>query len=225
MNAVVVVSSKCPFWNDLTNEEKISMLKNAQAERYRKGETINSYGVIFLTSGIVRGYIITEEGKELTVGHLLPGDIGVMPSVGKEQDFQFNVNLEAAETVELVKIPLDVICNIEAHNNKVALFLLKTAGRRYVQAINTIQSVMSKSLEARIAEYLSFRADLSQRLVLKLTHEDIAKCISSSREVVTKEMKKMVADGLVELRRGIVIIKDLKRIKEIQEVRRYSYDY
>lgn len=223
MNAVVVVSSKCPFWNDLTNEEKVSMLKNAKVEKLRKGESILSYGAVFVTSGIIRSYIITEEGKELTVGHLLPGDISVMLSAETTQDLHFDINLEAAEQVELVKIPLEIMHNIQLHNPRVELYVLKTAAKRYVQAINTIQTVMSKTLEARIAEYLSFRAESNQNLALKLTHEDIARCICSSREVVTKEMKKMVTEGLVELRRGMVIIKDLRRVKERQGVKRYCY--
>lgn len=213
---VVVVSSKCPFWNDLTDEEKLSMLKSAKTVRYRKGEIISSYGAIFLISGLLRSYIVTDEGKELTIGHIMTGDMLFIPSVEVSKDFQFEIILEAADTVELVKIPLDVMANIEARNHRAALYILKTSAKRYVKAINSIQSVMSKSLEARIAEYLSFRADSNQKLVLKVTHEDIAKCISSSREVVTKEMKKMVANGLVELRRGIVIIKDLQKMKAIQ---------
>ncbi|MDO4179487.1 MAG: Crp/Fnr family transcriptional regulator [Phascolarctobacterium sp.] len=222
MNAVVVVSSQCPFWNDLTNEEKVSVLKSAQVEKLKKGEEVSSYGAIFLTKGLIRGYVITEEGKELTIGHLLPGDIGVMPCAEATQDLQFEVSLEASENVEFVKIPLSVMENLQARNPKVAMFILRVAAQRYVQAINTMQTAMSKSLEARIAEYLYFRSESNDNLVLKLTHEDIARCISSSREVVTKEMKKMVAAGLVELRRGVVIIKDIRKLQNVLDTGRYS---
>ena len=67
----------------------------------------------------------------------------------------------------------------------------------------------------RLAEFLVLESERTGSNTLRITHEQTAQNISSAREAATRMLKSFSADGLVELNRGTIIIKDLSSLKDI----------
>ena len=69
-----------PFWPHLTPEERGRLLASVTARRYQKGETIHGggaecTGAIVMTSGSARAYLLSGEGREVTLYRLYPGEV------------------------------------------------------------------------------------------------------------------------------------------------------
>ena len=78
-----------------------------------------------------------------------------------------------------------------------------------------MQQIMFRSLDKRLAEFLVLESERTGSNTLRITHEQIAQNISSAREATTRMLKSFSEDGLVELNRGTIIIKDLSSLKAI----------
>lgn len=207
--------TRSKFWNYLTEDEKILLINNGNKKAtYRKGEIIDGYGAIVVISGVLRAFVITEEGKYITIGYLLPGGFDAFNSNKLSNLADLGIQFEAIEKSEIYKIPVSTILILKG-NPKFENYLLEVLEKRYTFAINALKQLIGKSLEVRIASCLAFRAEIKQSLILKITHEDIAKCINSSREVVTKALKVMALEGIIELQRGTIIIQDIDKLREI----------
>ena len=216
MYNLVGTLTKCKFWNDLNEDEKILLLNNGNKKLiYRKGDVVEDYGGIIVISGILRAFVVTEEGKDVTLGYILPDDFDAFSSEKLSNLAELDIHFEAVEKSEICKIPISTIMVLKG-NPKFEKYLEGILESRFKATVNALKSVVGKSLEVRIASCLTFYMEKKQSNILRITHEDVARCINSSREVVTKAMKHMAADGIVELQRGMIIIKDADRLKEIK---------
>lgn len=216
----VSVITRSKFWRDLTEDEKILLINNGNKKViYRKGDIVDNYGAIVVLSGVLRAFVLTEEGKYITIGYLMPGDFDAFNSDKLSKLAELGIQFEVIEKSEVYKIPVSTILILKG-NPKFENFLLEVLENHYISTINAMKQLIGKSLEVRIASCLDFRAELRQSPILKITHEDIAKCINSSREVVTKALKLMAHEGVIELQRGTIIIQDVDKLKEISSNRK-----
>ena len=77
---VKLFSAQFPFWDRLTGEQREELCRNTYQKQYSKGENIhggngNCTGAIVVKSGCLRTYLLSEEGREITLYRLYPGDI------------------------------------------------------------------------------------------------------------------------------------------------------
>ena len=79
-------------------------------------------------------------------------------------------------------------------------------GRSYTAA--TTNEIMFKGLDRRLAEFLLAEAERTGTNPIRMTHEQIAQQISSAREAVARLLKSFSEDGLVELRRGAITLRN-----------------
>ncbi len=80
-------------------------------------------------------------------------------------------------------------------------FVLKSYQRRFEELLRTIDNVAFKGLDVRILELLRERVDKQGSRVLHMTHQDLANDLNSSREVISRILKRMEHDGVVKLAR------------------------
>ena len=72
-----------PFWDQLTPEEQAQLCRFTRLVRYRKGERVHSpvencVGILLLRSGQLRAYLLSEDGRDITLYRLFPGDVGIL---------------------------------------------------------------------------------------------------------------------------------------------------
>lgn len=88
---------------------------------------------------------------------------------------------------------------------------------RFSDVMWVMEKVLFSSFDKRLATFLIEQANLEETERLKITHEEIARHLGSAREVVTRMLKYFQSEGLVELFRGGLEIKDLKRLRAFAE--------
>lgn len=215
------ILNKLPFWTSLTEQEKEILRKSAVIRRYEKGSFIHSsdrdcLGMLFILSGEIRTYILSDEGREITLFRLYPNDLCVLSASCVISQISFDTQMTARQDTEVLIIPPNITALLKEQNISVRCFLYEQATERFSEVMWAMQQILFKGLDQRLAAFLVEECERTNSNTVRMTHEQIARNISSAREAVARMLKQFTQDGLVELKRGEIIIKDTDGLKRLQ---------
>jgi CRP-like cAMP-binding protein len=174
--------------------------------------------VYFLLEGTVRLYKIYGEYKEATTALLREGD--VFGELSLEERSCQNAFAEAITDARVAVVRETVLNEMIKRRPKFALKLFSSFSERLRQSEEAIESLLDREVSARLATLLSHLGDRfgephGSRTVIRvrLTHQDLANMIASTREAVSKEMSEFQRAGLIEIRnRRIVVNRQLETL-------------
>ena len=208
-----------PFWDHISEEERSYLCENSAAVTFLGGTTVHDStgcsGVFFVRRGCLRVYMMSEEGKDITLYRLHEGSMCMLSASCVLQAVTFDVFVDAEEDSECYIISGPAFAAVADSNPEIKIFSLETAVSRFSDVMWVMQQILFMSMDRRLAIFL---VDESARLgsdVISLTHEQIAKYMGSAREVVSRMLKYFAAEGLVEVSRGGVKIVDKKRLRQL----------
>ena len=215
------VLERLPFWKLLTDSEKELVQQNAVIRLYKKGTRVYSserecLGMLFVMQGEMRAYLLSEEGREVTLFRIYPNDLCVLSASCVISQISFDTQMSAQKDTEALIIPPNIVLLLKEKNLSVRCFLYELATKRFSDVMWAMQQILFKRLDQRLALFLMQE---SQRLgtdTIHMTHEQIAQQISSAREAVARMLKQFSEDGLVELKRGAIRLLDQKGLKALQ---------
>lgn len=215
------ILNKLPFWTSLTEQEKEILRKSAVIRRYEKGLFIHSsdrdcLGMLFIISGEIRTYILSDEGREITLFRLYPNDLCVLSASCVISQISFDTQMTARQDTEVLIIPPNITALLKEQNISVRCFLYEQATERFSEVMWAMQQILFKGLDQRLAAFLVEECERTNSNAVRMTHEQIARNISSAREAVARMLKQFTQDGLVELKRGEIIIKDTDGLKRLR---------
>ena len=170
-------------------------------------------GIIIVLSGMMRIYMVSEEGREITLFHIYAGDSCVLSASCLLETIAFEIIIEAVGEVHAVIVPTTVLLPIIDSNPYVELFLYKKTSERFSDVMWTFQQILFMSTDKRIAVFLWDEMLRQNQQELKITHDEIAKNIGSAREVVTKTLKCFAKEGILLLGRGKITITDKSKLQ------------
>lgn len=215
------ILTKLPFWASLTEQEKEILRKSVVIRRYEKGSFIHSsdrdcLGMLFILSGEIRTYILSDEGREITLFRLYPNDLCVLSASCVISQISFDTQMTARQDTEVLIIPPNITALLKEQNISVRCFLYEQATERFSEVMWAMQQILFKGLDQRLAAFLVEECERTKSNTVRMTHEQIARNISSAREAVARMLKQFTQDGLVELKRGEIIIKDTDGLKRLR---------
>ena len=207
-----------PFWDKLTYEEIKLITDHCQTKKFLKGDIINQTeegcrGAIVLHNGQIRTYIISDEGREVTLYRLHANDICVLSASCLLDTIVFDVIIEAIEDTEVTLIPAPILHQVMENNPYVELFLTKAANERFSDAMWTMQQILFMGADRRVAIFLWDEIAKTGKTTLSYTHDEVARLIGSAREVVTRILKYFANEEIVKLSRGKIEIIDKEKLK------------
>ena len=205
--------TQLPFWSSLTEEEMETIRRSAFVRHYEKGAFVHScdnecLGMLFILSGEIRTYLLSKEGREITLFRLYPKELCVLSASCVISQITFDTHMTAGMDTEVLIIPANVIATLKEKNLYVRCFLYELATKRFSDVMWTMQQIMFKGLDQRLAEFLLAEAERTGSDTIRMTHGQIAQHISSAREAVARMLKSFSEDGLVELKRGAITLWD-----------------
>lgn len=215
------ILTKLPFWASLTEQEKEILRKSAVIRRYENGSFIHSsdrdcLGMLFILSGEIRTYILSDEGREITLFRLYPNDLCVLSASCVISQISFDTQMTARQDTEVLIIPPNITALLKEQNISVRCFLYEQATERFSEVMWAMQQILFKGLDQRLTAFLVEECERTNSNTVRMTHEQIARNISSAREAVARMLKQFTQDGLVELKRGEIIIKDTDGLKRLR---------
>lgn len=206
------------FWSSLSDTEKELVGNVVYTEKYNKGMLMHRTedsckGLMTVLSGQLRTYILSEEGREVTLFRVNAEEVCVLSASCLMDSITFDVLIEATEDTEVLVLPSATLNLLMQQNPQVELFLYKTATEKFSDVMWTMQQILFLKIDQRVAQFLWDEMVHKSTMTLSITHDEIARYIGSAREVVTKVLKYMVKENVLELKRGTIIILDKEKLR------------
>ena len=215
------LSNVFPFWEKLTEEQRQRLAAGAVLRTVKAGALLHQggdcMGLLAVHTGQLRAYILSDQGREITLYRLFDRDICLFSASCLLRNIQFDVTISAEKDTQLWVIPSDVYQSLMEESAAVANYTNDLMGSRFSEVMWLMEQVMWKSFDARLASFLLEESLLEGTTSLRLTHERIGNHLGTAREVVTRMLRYFQSEGMVRLTRGTVALTDLERLRRLSE--------
>ena len=210
-----------PVWDQLNMTQKNRILDSLITRQIKKGTIIHNgsmdcTGLLLVKHGQLRAYILSDEGREITLYRLFDRDMCLFSASCIMRSIQFDVTIEAEKDTGLWIIPAEIYKNIMEESAPVANYTNELMASRFSDVMWLMEQIMWKSFDKRLAAFLLEESTLEGDSTLKLTHEIIANHLGTAREVVTRMLRYFQSEGMVKLARGIVEITNTEKLQQIR---------
>ena len=211
-----------PIWNKLTDDQQQRITQRVVRREVKKGTLLHGgsnecTGLLLVRTGQLRAYILSDEGREITIYRLFDRDMCLFSASCIMRSIQFDITVEAEKDTELWLIPPDVYQAVMNESAAVANYTNEVMASRFSEVMWLMEQIMWKSLDKRLAAFLAEEAAIEGSETLKLTHETIAKHLGSHREVITRMLRYFQSEGWVKVSRGTVEILDMDALDSLSE--------
>lgn len=197
---------------DLEEELYNEILEHATIKKVKAGDVLLRIGqtirhTILIIDGIVKLYREDEEGHEFFIYNLSAGQACSLSMVCAVRQETSEVLAKAVTDATIITIPFEYMEKWMAEYKSWYQFVIVSYRDRFEELLRTIDAIAFRKLDQRLESYLTEQAaKLGPNL--KITHQEIANDLNSSREVVSRLLKKMEAKNwLIIHRNSIELIK------------------
>lgn len=215
-------STYFPIWNKLSPIHQKYIEETIVRRSVKKGTIIyngnvDCTGLFLIKSGQLRSYILSDEGREITLYRLFDRDFCLLSASCMIKSIQFDITIEAEKDTEFWLIPSEIYKNIMKESAPVANYTNEIMASRFTEVMWLIEQIMWKSLDKRIASFLLEESAIEETNLLKITHETIANHLGTHREVITRILHYFQNENIIELSRGTIKIINRKKLQGFQE--------
>ena len=209
-----------PIWDKLTADQQQRIAGVVEHRKVKKGARIHDssadcLGLVMVHSGQLRAYILSEDGREITIGRLFEYDVSLLSASCVMPDMQLNVMIEAEKDTEFWSIPACLFKNLSDESLVVSNYARNLLSSNFSELMWLMEQIMWKSFDKRLAAFLLEETAIEGSAELKITHEKIAGHLGTAREVVTRMLRYFQSEGMVHLTRGTIEIADRKKLEKL----------
>lgn len=209
-----------PFWEQLESDQRTYLTQRSRRMRFDAGSHVQGAGVgcagvVFVRSGRLRAFMLSDQGREITLFHVQPGECCVLAASCILPMITFDIALDAAEDSDLLIIDSQAFGAVSQENIHAEAFTYRQATERFSDCMWVMQQVLFMGLDTRLAIWLLDELARSGSKVICATHDEIARHLGSAREAVSRMLKYFAREGLVELSRGSIELIDVKRLRRL----------
>ncbi len=214
------ISHYFPIWDKLTAEQQNRITELADFRKVPAGRVLhdggpNCLGLVLVRSGQLRAYMLSEEGREVTISRFFEMDICLFSASCVMPDLQIDVMITAEKDSEVWVIPACLYQNLMGESIALANYSRELIAGHFSELMWLMEQIMWKSFDKRLAAFLVEESVVEGQDVLQLTHEKIANHMGTAREVVTRMLRYFQSEGMVKLTRGTVELTDKKRLQQL----------
>lgn len=211
-----------PFWSKLTADQQDALSRATRPVQYPKGARVHSplescVGILLLRSGQLRAYILSEDGRDITLYRLFAGEVCIMSASCVLDSVNFDLYIDAEEDTEAYCIGAGAFRSLMQQNVEVRCYAYQMTAERFSDTMWTMQQILFMSADRRLAILLTDELAKTGGDQLRMTHDQIARYMGSAREVVSRLLKYFAQEGIVSLSRGGLTVLDKPRLKRIAQ--------
>lgn len=209
-----------PVWNRLTAAQQNRLLTGLTSRKVKKGTILHNgsadcTGLLLIKTGQLRAYILSDEGREITIYRLFDRDMCLFSASCILNSIQFEITITAEKDTEFWLIPSELYKNLLTESAPLANYTNELMAARFSDVMWLIEQVLWKSLDKRLAAFLLEEAAIEDSNELKITHEIIANHLGSHREVITRMLRYFQSEGIVKLSRGKITLLNPERLEAL----------
>ena len=209
-----------PFWDKLNAEQQQRLAGIIEYRTVKKGTHIHDssaecLGLVAVHSGQLRAYILSEDGREITISRMFEYDVSLLSASCVMPDMQFNVMIEAEKDSAFWSVPACFFKNLVDESLAVSNYSRSLLSGNFSELMWLMEQIMWKSFDKRLAAFLLEETSIEGSSTLKITHEKIASHMGTAREVVTRMLRYFQNEGMVRLERGGIQILDEDKLQAL----------
>lgn len=212
--------SRLPYWNDLEKDEKEAVTRSTVIREYKKGAYIYGMqdaclGMVYVQKGSIRVFLMSEEGREVTLFHIGEGDSCILSASCVMGEISLEVQLVAEKDTEVLAMPAGTYKKLMESNLKLRCFTYELSTKRLSSVVWVMQQILFAHFDERMARFLLTEYEKTGSTKISMTQEEIAREVNSAREVVARMLRQFAEDGWIEVGRGTITLKDIQSLKQI----------
>ena len=213
--------SECfPIWNKLTREQQERLRGVTELQQIPRGTVVHDgspecKGMVLVKSGQLRAYLLSEEGREVTICRFFEMDICLFSASCVMPNMMFDVFIEAEKDTEIWVIPACLYQNLMDESLPLSNYSHALITNHFSEVMWLMEQIMWKSFDKRLAGFLVEESRIEETDSLKITHEKIAAHLGTAREVVTRMLRWFQSEGMVKLTRGTVELLDPRGLEKL----------
>jgi CRP/FNR family transcriptional regulator, anaerobic regulatory protein len=188
---------------------KFGILKTFQPNDIliREGQFITSFPLVL--NGLIRVTRNNDDGNELLLYYLKTNEVCAMSLTCCMTNLTSNIKGVAEEETRVIMLPVDLLDNWMCKYPGWKQFVMQTFQNRFRELIETIDSIAFLKLDERLIRYLTDRFKQTGTAKIHETHQDLALRLNTSREVISRLLKKLENDGKIKLSRNFIDFSNL----------------
>jgi CRP/FNR family transcriptional regulator len=178
---------------------------------YQEGEAIiqdNSVirSIPIVKSGAIRVMRLDEEGKEIFLYYIKPGESCIMSFLGGLHHERSKVKAVAEEETEILYIPVEKVPELIREFPEWLDYIFRLYHKRFEELLEVVNEVAFKKMDERILSLLLDKKQLTGRAEINITHQQLSEELGTARVVVSRLLKQMESEGMVILGRNKITV-------------------
>ncbi len=183
--------------------------KEAVFKQFKPGETILRTGQYIKSTAIVlegkiKIYRENADGGEFLMYYLGPGQACAVSMICALQSQTSEVMAKAEEDTEILMVPVQLMDDMMHTYKSWYQFVIQTYRGRFDELLTVVDNIAFRNMDERLEFYLKRHANITGKKTIDLSHQQIADDLNSSREVISRLLKKMEQRNLVRLSRNMI---------------------
>lgn len=173
----------------------------------RKGQFIRN--TMLVLNGLIKIYREDDDGNEFLMYYLKPGEACALSMVCAAKHEASPIMAKTVIETEVMMVPVDMMSEWVAKYKSWYQFVIETYRTRFDELLITLDNVAFRSMDERLEFYLKRAREVQQTNMIEISHQEIANELNSSREVISRLLKKMEQKGRLNLHRNVIELKNL----------------
>jgi CRP/FNR family transcriptional regulator len=180
-------------------------------KHFLSGETIVNENapvrsIPIVTKGSVKVMQTDDTYKEMVLYYLRPGETCIMSFLAGLYHDTSKVKAVAEEDSEVLFIPVNKIHDLIREHPEWLNYIFQIYHKRFEELLEVVDAVAFKNMDERLLQFLQKRCEVMKTDTLTMTHDQLAQELGTAREVISRLLKKMEAEGLVKLGRNKITL-------------------
>ncbi len=187
---------------DKIERESVERKFNAGDIIMRTGQYIKS--TVLILEGRIKIYRENDEGGEFLMYYLGPGQACAISMICALQSQTSEIMAKAEEDTEVLMIPIQLMDEMMTKYKSWNQFVIQTYRSRFEELLSVVDNIAFRNMDERLEFYLKRHAEVTGQKEISISHQQIADDLNSSREVISRLLKKMEQRNLVKLHRNMI---------------------
>lgn len=196
---------------EVPGEILASLVQDGNIKKYQVGELIlqeedHIRSIPVVRSGVMKVLRTEEDGREILLYHLQPGEGCLMSILGGLTHNRSKIKAEVVEDAEILFVPIEKFSALMRHNPQLLDYVFNLYHKRFEELLSMVNEVTFKKTDSRLMSLLKKKSALNGSKTLQVTHEQLAGELGTARVVVSRILKGLEEEGALKLGRNKITL-------------------
>lgn len=185
---------------------KYSIRKEFEAGSVILNENSSIRSIPIVTKGSIKVIRTDEEGREILLYYIKAGESCIMSFLGGLHNETSKVRAEVEEDAEILFLPMEKVSLFIREYPQWLDYIFRLYHKRFEELLDIVNAIAFKKVDERLLSLLKKKEDLTQSKILNITHEQLANELGTARVVVSRLLKQLEENGVLELGRNKITL-------------------